>query len=125
MPKYLISFDQGWMNFPEEEGPEVGRAVYAVMQQAVDEGTFVFAAGLPEDVRTDVVTVDGMVTDGPYPETKEQLAGFAVLSLPDREAALTWAAKIAAACRCSQEVREFPADPTVDQWMAEQRSAAS
>jgi hypothetical protein len=31
----------------------------------------------------------------------------------DREAALEWAAKIAAACRCAQEIREFMPDPAV------------
>jgi hypothetical protein len=37
--------------------------------------------------------------------------GYTVLELPSREAALEWAAKIAAACRCSQEVRQFQYDP--------------
>jgi hypothetical protein len=30
-----------------------------------------------------------------------------------REAALEWAAKITAACRCAQELREFMFDPLV------------
>jgi hypothetical protein len=54
-----------------------------------------------------------MVTDGPFPETKEVIGGFAVVDVPSREEALVWAAKIAAACRCSQEVRELLPDPTV------------
>ncbi|WP_457447243.1 hypothetical protein [Roseateles sp. P5_E4] len=34
--------------------------------------------------------------------------------MPDREAAHRWAAKIAAACRCAQDVREFmPLPPEV------------
>jgi len=33
--------------------------------------------------------------------------------VPSREEALKWAAKIAVACRCAQEVREFLPDPTV------------
>lgn len=37
--------------------------------------------------------------------------GFCVLQLPSREAAISWAAKIAKACRCSQELREFGDDP--------------
>jgi hypothetical protein len=56
---------------------------------------------------------DGTVTDGSYPETKEVLGGFAVVDVPSREEALEWAAKIAAACRCAQEVRELLPDPTV------------
>ena len=39
--------------------------------------------------------------------------GPTVLDLPSREAALEWAAKIAKACRCNQEVREFMPDPEV------------
>jgi hypothetical protein len=33
--------------------------------------------------------------------------------VPSREAALEWAAKIATACRCAQEVRGFMFDPLV------------
>jgi hypothetical protein len=42
---------------------------------------------------------------------KELDGGFCVLELPSREAAVQWAAKIAKACRCSQELREFGYDP--------------
>ena len=59
-----------------------------------------------------VVATDGTVTDGPYPETKEHLGGFAVVDVPSREEAL-WATKIAAACRSAQEVFELLPDPTV------------
>lgn len=44
-------------------------------------------------------------------ETKELNGGFTVVDVPTREAALEWAAKIAVACRCAQEVREFQFDP--------------
>ena len=73
---------------------------------------WVFGGGL-ESQRASVVATDGTVTDGPYPETKEVLGGFAVVDVPSREEALEWAAKIAVACRCAQEVRELLPDPTV------------
>ena len=57
------------------------------------------------------MATDGTVSDGPYPETKEVLGGFAVVDVPTREEALAWAAKIAVACRCAQEVREIGYDP--------------
>lgn len=38
--------------------------------------------------------------------------------MPERDPALAWAARIASACRVSQEVREFEPDLTVDRWMA-------
>ena len=83
-----------------------------MVQEAEDAGVWVFGGGL-ESQRASVVATDGMVTDGPYPETKEVIGGFAVVDVPSREEALEWAAKIAAACRCAQEVREFLPDPTV------------
>jgi hypothetical protein len=59
------------------------------------------------------VATDGTVADGPSPESKAYIGGFAVVDVPSREEALEWAAKIAVACRCAQEVREFIPDPTV------------
>lgn len=111
MTKYLISFDDGWMDFPEEDLPDVARDSIAVVEEARAAGVWVFGGGL-ESQRASVVATDGTITDGPYPETKEVIGGFAVVDVPTREQALGWAARIAAACRCSQEVREFLPDPT-------------
>ncbi|MEU0522401.1 YciI family protein [Streptomyces niveus] len=111
MTRYLISFDDGTMNIPEDELPEVGEASMEVVREARDAGVWVFGGGL-ESQRASVVGTDGTVTDGPYPETKAVLGGFSIIDVPSREDALKWAAKIAAACRCPQEVREFMADPT-------------
>ena len=61
-----------------------------------------------------VVATDRTVTDGPYPETKEVIGGFSLVDVPSREEALAWAAKIAVACRCAQEVRELMPDPEQD-----------
>jgi hypothetical protein len=60
------------------------------------------------------VATDGTVTDGPYPETREVIGGFSVVDGPAREEALAWAAGIAVACRCAQEVRELLPDPEQD-----------
>jgi hypothetical protein len=111
MTKYLISFDDGAMTFPEEELADVAEAALAVRLEAKDAGVWVFSAGLEHQVPS-VVATDGTVTDGPYPETKEHLGGFAVVDVPSREEALEWAAKIASACRCAQEVFELLPDPT-------------
>ncbi|HEX5038927.1 MAG TPA: YciI family protein [Candidatus Limnocylindria bacterium] len=110
MTQYLISFDDGWMDFPREELPDVARAAQAVEREAKAAGVWVFSAGL-ESQRASVVATDGTVADGPYPETKEVIGGFAVVDVPSRAEALEWAAKIAAACRCSQEVREILPEP--------------
>ncbi|MGH3401945.1 MAG: hypothetical protein ACRDRJ_05395 [Streptosporangiaceae bacterium] len=39
---------------------------------------------------------------------------MSVVDVSSREEALEWAARIAVACRCAQEVREFMPDPEVD-----------
>jgi len=109
--RYLISFDEGAMTFPEEDLPAVAEAAHAVVQEAMDAGVWVFGGGL-ESQRASIVATDGTVTDGPYPETKEVIGGFCVVDVPSREEALAWAAKTAVACRCAQEVREFMPDPT-------------
>jgi hypothetical protein len=113
MTQYLISFDAHAMDYiPDEEGPAVGKAALAVCQEAKDAGVFVFSGGL-ESERASIVATDGTVTDGPYPETKEVIGGLTVVDVPSREEALKWAAKIAAACRCAQEVRVFQPGPDV------------
>jgi hypothetical protein len=105
MPRYLISFDDGAMTFPQEDLPAVAEAAHAVAQEAMDAGVWVFGGGLHHHKTVSVVSTDGAVTDGP--ESKAYIGGFSVVDVPSREEALEWAAKIAVACRCAQEVREF------------------
>ena len=114
MTRYLISFPSSAMaDIPADEMPAVGEAAHAVAQEAMDEGVWVFGGGLAEDVEPVLVAGDGTITAGTYPQTTELDGGFTVLDVPSREAALDWATKIAAACRCAQEVREFMPDPAV------------
>ena len=113
MPRYLISFDAHAMDhIPDEEMPAVAKAAHEVVEEALNAGVWVFGGGL-ENQKASVVATDGTVTDGPYPETKEVIGGFAVVDVTSRDEALEWAAKIAVACRCAQEVREFVPDPAV------------
>ena len=111
MTRYLISFDDGAMTFPEEELLDVAEAAHAVVREAEDAGVWVFGGGLHSHEEASVVGTDGTVTDGP--ESKAYIGGFSVVDVPSREEALEWAAKIAVACRCAQEVREFVPDPRV------------
>ena len=123
MTRYLISFDDGWMTFPEEELPDVSKDVLEVVHEAQDAGVWVYGAGL-ESQRASIVATNGLVTDGPFPETKEVIGGFSVVEVPSREEALEWAAKIAAACRCAQEVREILPEPAgLEQDAPQARSA--
>src|SRR3954468_13757540 len=111
MTQYLISFNDGAMDhIPDEDWPDVGKATHAVVQEAVNAGVWVFGAGLQRQ-RASVVATDGVVTDGPFPETKEVIGGFAPVDVATREEALAWVAKLAVGCRCAQEVREIMSDP--------------
>jgi len=113
MTRYLISFDDGAMTVPKEELPDVAEAAHAVLQEAMDAGVWVFGGGLYPPEELSVVSTGGTVTDRPYPESKAYIGGFSVVDVPSREEALEWAARIAVACRCAQEVREFLPDPAV------------
>jgi hypothetical protein len=112
MTRYLISFDDGAMTIPAEELPDVAEAAHQVVQEAKNAGVWVFGGGV-ESQRASIVATDGTVTAGPYPETKAVIGGFSVVDVPSREEALEWAAKLAVACRCAQEVREIMPDPNV------------
>ena len=111
MTQYLISFGAHAMDhIPGQDMPAVAKAAHAVVQEAVNAGVYVSAGGL-ENQPASTVATDGAVTDGPYPEA---IGGFTLIDVPSREEALQWAAKIAVACRCAQEVREIGADPELD-----------
>jgi hypothetical protein len=111
MTKYLISFPSRAMEVADNEWELVSRESHEVVQQAKDAGVWVFGGGIEESVAPVRVAGDGTATDGAYPENEQLSGGFTVLELPSREAALEWAARIAVACRCPQEVREFIYDP--------------
>ena len=69
-----------------------------------------FAGGINEGVAPVKVAADGAISAEPYPGSR-LTGGFAVFELPNREAAVIWASRLAAACRCDQELREFMYDP--------------
>jgi hypothetical protein len=111
MPRYLISFDDGSMDhIPEPDMPAVGEAAHAVVREAKAAGAWIFGGGILRQ-QASIVATDGAVTAGPVPETKAVIGGFSIIEVSSREEALDWAAKMAVACRCAQEVREIMFDP--------------
>ena len=111
MAKYLISFPSSAMVLGPEEFRAAGIDAHAVVDEAKQAGVWVFGGGIDESVPPVLVDGDGTVTEGTYPQTRQLEGGYTVLEVPSREAALEWAAKIAVACRCAQEVRAFQYDP--------------
>ena len=91
----------------------------ALMEEATRAGVFVGAEPLGPAGQT-VRVEDGrtVVTDGPFAESKEQVAGYYIFDCPTIEEATTWAAKIPTACRSTGnrvEIRPMPGIPTREQ----------
>lgn len=111
MTRYLISFDDGAMaHIPDADWPAVGRAAHAVVREAKAAGAWIHGGGVQQQ-RASIVGTDGRPANGPFPETKAVIGGFSIIDVPTREDALAWAAKMAVACRCAQEVRVLMDDP--------------
>ncbi|WP_134739754.1 YciI family protein [Nocardioides sp. 503] len=120
MPEYLLYFNQQWVgDHPEEWFRDKGPRAMAAVREMEEAGVHVFSGGLEEEdgpiYSADPTGDEVLVTDGPYVETKEFLGGFAIVDVPDDEAAKMWAAKIAGACGWAHEVRRFKPRPQADQ----------
>jgi len=111
MAKYLISFPSAAMVVPEGEWEAASRDAHAVIDEAKAAGVYVFGGGIDDDVPPVLVSGDGSVADGGYPWAPPLDGGFTVLELPSHAEAVAWAARIAKACRCEQELRVFGFDP--------------
>lgn len=112
MAEYLIYFNQQWVGDHSEEWfASRGPLAMAVMEEMKAAGVYVFGGGLEEDpgdaFNADATSGTLVITDGPFVETKEFLGGFAIVDVPDDEAAKMWAGKVAEACGWPQEVRRF------------------
>lgn len=108
MTKYLISFPSSAMgHIPREDFPAVSEASHEVVREAKRAGVWVFGGGINEDVPSIMLSSDSTVSSETHPQTIEFNGGFTVLEVATKENARRWAAKIAVACRCGQELREF------------------
>ncbi|QYX77584.1 YciI family protein [Streptomyces akebiae] len=91
------------------------RAMYAYMSAINDDltetGEMLDGQGLAEPARTRFVTadVDGkpVITDGPYPETAELLAGYWLLDCADLDRVTEIAARVAQ-CPGPEGLTEYP-----------------
>ncbi|MGI5131573.1 YciI family protein [Pseudonocardia sp. CA-107938] len=112
--EYLLSVQVDESAPPPAEGTrratyERGVRVNSAMQSA---GVWVFGGRLQRTHSATVVHAQNgttAMTDGPFAETKEQLAGIWVIRVPDLDAALTWAQRCAEAVGGPVEVRPFDA----------------
>ena len=110
MAHYLLAlYRDHAVPVPPERSEQVWAGVGELGGKLADAGAFVFKGGLqggPESAT--VVSQSGggfLLTDGPYAETKEHLAGFWIINAADLDAALEWARLAAAAEQRPIEVR--------------------
>jgi hypothetical protein len=111
MAKYLISFPSAAMKIAESEFEAVSHDSHEAIREAKAAGVYVFGGGIDESVPPVLVSADGSVAEGGYSWAPPLNGGFAVLEVPSREEAIAWAARLAKACRCDQELRVFGFDP--------------
>ncbi len=116
MSQYLMSvyYEEGVEDPSPEEIQEMYADVDAYNKKMEKAGVWVFGGGLEPPDAAKVVTggSDGfVVTDGPFPEAKEQIGGFWVIEAENLDAALDWARGASVACRGPVELRPFQAEP--------------
>jgi hypothetical protein len=112
MTQYLLAIRRDYTVplAPEATGQKWAD-INALIGKMTDAGAFVFQGGLHGGAAS-ATTVrqsggDFLITDGPYAETKEHLAGFFIINAADLDEALEWAKLAAAAQHRPIEVRPF------------------
>jgi hypothetical protein len=105
--QYLVSVidDTAGLATPDEMA-----AIDVFNDRLQAEGYWVFAGGLAEPSTATVIDNRGeeaMVTDGPFLESKEHLAGFWIIEAADLDVVLKLAAEGSKACNRKIEVRPF------------------
>jgi len=110
MTQYLLALYRDYaVPTSPERSMQVWAGVNALGDKMTDAGAFVFKGGMqggPESATVVRQTDDDfLITDGPYTESKEHLAGFWIINAADLDEALEWAKQAAAAELRPIEVR--------------------
>ena len=111
MPQYFVAIHHPDDYDPSVEDEAMGRAIDVLNEEMIAAGIRVFVGGLhPVKSAKSLRAQPGckvLITDGPYLETKEHIAGFWILEAADMAEALEWGRKAVVACRAPVEVRPF------------------
>ena len=108
MPRYMLLMYQPVQARPTGDWSEQYAKWQRFDQDVKAAGLFVANDGLATtDLATTVRVREGetQITDGPFAETKEYLAGYYLIDASDLDTALEWAARIPSATYGSVEVR--------------------
>jgi hypothetical protein len=87
---------------PPDEAEKMKAQHWSVMQESKQKGVLFAVEGLkPTTTATTVRVSDGkpLTTDGPFAETKEQLAGYYIIECADLDEAIEWAQRIPSGCK--------------------------
>ncbi len=102
-----------------EESAQIRAGHAAVMREAKEKGVLEGAEPLTPSTTATTVRVQGekvLLTDGPFAETKEQLAGYYILDCANLDEAIEWAARIPTGCKGAEgciEIRALPGLPRI------------
>ena len=98
----LIYSTEGPDGLAPEEAERIRAGHQKVMSEATRKGVLIGAEPLaPTSTATTVRLENGkvLVTDGPFAETKEHLAGYYIIECENLDEAIEWAAKIPTTCQ--------------------------
>ena len=98
----VYSCERDFAEASTEERERVKAGHWDVIDETRKKGVFVSASPLqPTATATTIRKENGkaLVLDGPFAETKEQLAGYYILDCTNLDEAIAWAAKIPTACK--------------------------
>jgi|SRR5215470_1085337 len=105
----LIYGNEAAMQSANKTDTDQMHAAYGAYTEALQKAGVIVGGNRlkPSASASTVRTANGktQVLDGPYAETKEQLAGYYMIDVPDLDAALSWAARCPGASRGVMEVR--------------------
>ena len=115
----LLVYSRETDSLSAAELEEIKAGHYAVMQDAARKGVLQGAEPLAPTSTATTVRVDDrkvLLSDGPFAETKEQLAGYYILECENLDEAIDWAARIPTGCKGAPgciEIRPLPGIPAV------------
>ena len=112
MKHYLLSicYPADGSQPPPDVLNKIRSDVMALQSEMQSAGVWVFSGGLHAPDSATVLrhqNGDLVLTDGPFIESKEQIGGISIVRVPDLDAALLWARKMARATTTPIEVRPF------------------
>lgn len=112
MPTYQLAvcYSADAQQPPAGELAQIMADVVALQHEMAKAGVWVFSGGLHAASTATVVTDQAgriVMTDGPFIEAKEQIGGLSIIDVPDLDAALLWAGRLAQAVTTPIEVRPF------------------